>query len=531
MSEPESVQIITLEQAIKLCKSNLPRHTIQKFLREAFKHKENFKTFCEFIFPHAFSRAFEEFQQEVINDFTATGNKAVALPRGHGKSTLIGLGLVAWHTVNQNKKYIVYTSQNHSKSVTFLEPLRAEFRINPMLKFLYPELTVQKVASERGVDRQEMVDIGKTRLHALSFEKNIRGLKSGVTRPDLIILDDIEDDDRVINPDLRLKDEDKLNKQIIPAMASENGEYKFIGTILHHDSLLMKKLNLLGGKIYKAAELINPPVIRDGSIVENGEWSHVLWPQKFPANKLDELYVEMGSRAFESELLNNPIDDAKAIIKRDWLEAAFDTTLSYWDDNKGDLVIGEDFAFADRATSDKSAFVGLLKSAEGYTIKFCITEQGESVLEQLDYIEYLSGSQKAMDNALEENSVRNISSDLDKYTFPRTLFWMAANDPSPEALAKRKELNLTRKETRITVGKLGMVERMATQFQFGRIRLPYKTVEDQRITQRIVSELVTFSRKDGKLVEAGVHSDIGVALGLALERHEMDSFKLGFGFV
>jgi hypothetical protein len=131
------------------------------------------------------------------------------------------------------------------------------------------------------------------------------------------------------------------------------------------------------------------------------------------------------------------------------------------------------------------------------------------------------------DNALEENSIRSMSTELQKYSFPRTLFWTAGSDP-----AKKKEQNKNEfAEQRHTVGKLAMINRLATQFENSRIHIPYKTERDKEIAHMIMDELTTYARADGKLVETGVHGDIPIGLGYALERAEMDRFEFDFGVV
>jgi hypothetical protein len=227
-----------------LCSSDQKK--AKDFLYHYFKVPSHFDQFCYFVLPDAFNKDFAPFHMEVISEFIKDDNSAVACPRNSGKSTLIGLGYVLWMILYKKKQYVVYTSQNHQKSVSFLKPIKSALRNNPVIKFIWGEQYIRSsVDNETGKDSEDCFDVkGEMRIQALSFEKNIRGLKYGVHRPDLIILDDIEDDSRVLNPDLRLKDMNKLNKEMIPALAI-GGNYKFIGTILHLDSLLMKKIHVL----------------------------------------------------------------------------------------------------------------------------------------------------------------------------------------------------------------------------------------------------------------------------------------------
>ena len=491
----------------------------REWIKRELGKEKNFFVFCKFLMPDSFFKEFAEFHKELISDFMKEQNSVVACPRGHAKSTLIGLGWVLWNILYNKKGYIVYMSQNHKKSVQFLEPLTNELKNNPVIKVLWPGLRFVKGKDEfTGRDREDCFDIGTIRLEALSFEKNIRGMKYKSQRPDLIVLDDVEDDMRVINPELRRKDSDKLNKQIIPSLDAEFGVYKMVGTILHNDSLLKKKLRLLDGKVYRACEFN-----KDGGIIADT----ILFPTLFNEGTLLALRKEMGSAAFESEYLNNPVDDSSSLIKREWVIQCFDHNLSFCDNVKFDfLVQGVDFAFSDRVSADKSAFVGVGRNEDGYTIISCFTKKGMSITEQFDYIEYLTGVHGFDDNALEENSIRSMSKELKDYSFPFTLFWTAARDP-----ATKRAYEVEFDEKRHTVGKTDMINRLATQFENKNLVIPYRTEQDKVLAHQIMDECCSFGLSDGKLVEFGVHPDIPIGLGLAIERIEMNSFVAEIGML
>lgn len=505
--------MISVKEVYDIIESpKLTRLQKRKMLYSIFEKPKNFFVFCKVIMPHAFTKKFAKFHMEVINEFMKDGDSAMAAPRGHAKSTLIGLGYLMWLIAYEKEKYIIYTSQNHSKSVQFLEPLTYEIKNNPVFKFIYGVGRLMRVREkETGIDRQDVFDYNYMRIQALSFEKNIRGLKYYNVRPTLILLDDIETDERVINPELRVKDADKLNKQIIPSLDTDSGRVKMIGTILHHDSQLVQKIRNLDGKIYKAI----------------GEDGALLWGDMFTQEKLDSIKHRIGGAAFASEYMNSPVDDTFALIKREWMIACCDETRTYGQMDKYEKKIqGVDFAFSDRITADKSAYVTIGCRGDGYDVVDVMTRKGMSITEQFDYIEYLSGINKVYDNALEENSIRSMSKELKKYKFPFTLFWTAASD-SPY----KQQLDPDFDNKRYTVGKTAMINRLATQFENRRIMLPYKTDRDKATTNQLIDECSTYALQDGKLVEIGVHGDIPIALGYAIERAEMERNEFEFGML
>ncbi len=453
-------------------------------------------------------------------------NVAVAAPRGHGKSTLIGQGLVIWEIVNKKFNYGVYMSQNHEKSIEFLEPIRQEMKNNERLKFIYPFLTIKSLSSDNDKDRQDMFDISGVRIRALSFDKNIRGMKYLNQRPDRIWLDDIETDERVTNPELRRKDKDKLNKQIIPSLDIVNGRVKYVGTLLHHNSLLTNKLSLWNGKTYRACELTE-----EGDIVEDT----ILWPEVFTKERLMKKKHDIGTPSFQSEYLNQPVDDKSSLIKRKWVRSCFDETYSYEDDEKYDFKVqGVDFAFADRASADESAF--LIIGKNNNTIDLCgfVTRQGMSPLEQFDLIKYLTGINNVDDNALEENSIGNMKKHIGKYEFPYTLFYTGSHD---KAAGIHPDIDFDNK--RYALGKIEMIKRLGAIFErnFESVRLgegftfriPYRTEKDKELAHKLLDETCSWALSDGKLVEIGPHPDAPIALCMAFERLNLERFEFMCG--
>jgi len=471
---------------------------LRNTLRYIFSFSENIPLFGHFFFPDFITHDFAQFHHEILEIMNSPTSDAVAAPRGHGKSTLVGLIYLIWTIVNKKEKYIVYVSANHSKTVQFLDPIRAELKNNKLLQWCY-HIGMSNVKDEEGKDREDCYDILGVRVEAVSFEKNLRGFKYRASRPTLIIGDDIETDERVINPDIRLKDEHKLNKIIIPSLDPAIGRFKMIGTILHWDCLLVKKIRTYRGKIYKACDI---------------DLNDILWSELFTKEILQKRKEEIGSVAFASEFLNNPVESGYSIIKGDWIRGCFDENKSYNMDSQGDSkYLGCDFAFGDRVVNDKSAFVSVVSSNDTFIIHAIETLKGRSITEQFEIIQGLHNKNKYTEVVMEENSIKSMSKELYRYTFPYYLIWTGATDSA----AKIKG-DIQFEDKRHTVGKKAMILRLATLIENKKIVIPYRTDDDKRISNQLYEELTTFALNDGKLVEVGIHADIPIALAMAMER-------------
>ena len=490
-----------LDKILEANKDNLDLLRLQ--LYEIFSDKCNITLFSKFFFSEVIQNNVPDFHKEWYVDYFSNLNSALAAPRGSAKSTIYGLVCLVYDIVYKLEDYIIYISKNHASTIKFLEPIKTALKDNHLLKWIYGDLTMSKEKNEQGKDREDIFDVNGIRIEAVSFEKNPRGFKYGSKRPTKIILDDIEDDERVLNPVLRQKDENKLNRVIIPAKDIVKGRIKFIGTILHINSLLNKKLKEWDGKTYQS--------ILDWNTKE------VLWPERFSFERLMQEKSLIGSIAFMQEYQNDPSDNETSIIKREWLDMCKRPDLSYEDilkDNFDKKVMGADFAFSDRVTADKSAFVGVGVKGDYKYLLLCDTKKGWSITEQMNYIRFeLQPKFNFNKIGLEENSIKSMSKDLSQYNLPVKLFWTGNKDQADFNKSKDYQ-NINKTET---VGKINMIQRMATDFENARIVIPYKTENDKLIYAQLEAELITFALQDGKLVEGGVHSDIGIALGYALE--------------
>lgn len=495
---------ITLREIQKALKKHKTEPEKAKALiRYWFSFSDNLDVFSKFCFPEHIKGKIPLFHNDFYEMLLRSGSDAWAAPRGSGKSTVVGLIFISWSVVNKIEKYIVYISQNHAKTVQFIEPLRNEFKLNERLRWLYGDLTVNRTRDEYGRDREDCIDINGCRVEAVSFEKNLRGFKYGNMRPTLIIGDDIESDDRVINPTLRDKDRHKLNKVIIPSL-DINGRFKMIGTLLHLDSLLYNKIKLWRGQIYKA--------ITDDGLP--------LWEERFTLDKLQEIKDNIGSVAFEQEYMNNPVDNETSTIKREWIVNSFDSQCPYIYDDMDELYLGVDFAFSDRITADNSAFldVGIKRDRYGNEKKYILNmvwKKGMSILEQFDYLKQLHVANRYNTIALEENSIKSVSAEIKSLSLPIKMFWTGSRDAMT-----------SKNNTSKSYSKENAIERLAVEFENGMWVIPYRTDIEKQNAEKLLSELTSWAKQDGKIIEVGQHPDMPI--GMLLINEALNKPKYGF---
>jgi len=164
---------------------------------------------------------------------------AIAAPRGEAKSTLVSQLFVLWCLVTARKRYPVIVMDSIDQAYPMLEAIKAELEFNPRLAMDFPEACGQGRVWQAGT----IVTANNAKVQVAGSGKKLRGLRHGPYRPDLAVLDDIENDEQVRNPDQRDKLQSWVSKTILPlGGAGAKFDVVYIGTILHYDSVLSRTL-------------------------------------------------------------------------------------------------------------------------------------------------------------------------------------------------------------------------------------------------------------------------------------------------
>ena len=206
----------------------------------------DFEFFVGTYFPHyvrsphksALHRyLFERLPAIVTSEHSETD--AIAAPRGEAKSTLVSQLFVIWCLVTGRKRYPVIVMDSIDQAYPMLEAIKAELEFNPRLGMDYPEATGQGRVWQAGT----IVTANNAKVQVAGSGKKLRGLRHGPYRPDLAVLDDIENDEQVRNPEQRDKLQSWLTKTVLPlGGAGAKFDVVYIGTILHYDSVLSRTL-------------------------------------------------------------------------------------------------------------------------------------------------------------------------------------------------------------------------------------------------------------------------------------------------
>ena len=280
---------------------------------------------CSKIYlPHYFSKPSAAFHHDLgelldirpdVDKHQVVTPVGVAAPRGFAKTTITSFGYVIHQMLFKKRHFIIVGSDTKDLAADLTGYILLEFMENERIRQDFGWL----LSADPALNDFEANGV---RLLARGSGQRVRGLKHKQHRPDLVILDDLENDKNVRNPrlvDAKLK---WINEAVYPAI-DPGGSLFIIGTILARRSALAQIVHAKEPpystwkrRIYKAFQ-------DDGTS---------LWPDLYPVPILMKQKEMMGSLAFNKEKQNEPVDEEGA-FREQWIvaytpEQIADQTLS-----------------------------------------------------------------------------------------------------------------------------------------------------------------------------------------------------------
>jgi hypothetical protein len=291
---------------------------------------------------------------------------AVAAPRGSAKSTVLTLLFPLHAIVFKRKHFILICQSTYDKAARSLENIKKEFRDNSKLN----EYGIKIVKDSEGDSIFKHSDGMEVRVLCKGAEQlgKVRGEKFGAWRPDLILVDDLEDDELVRNPDRRAMLKETFDEALIPAGDKHTMDVIVIGTILHDDALMARLVSPTEYGEYR--KLLYKALGDDGVS---------LWPQKWSVEELKKIEADKPA-VFAKEYQNDPshgdMNDIKASDFRKWKIIENDYVLYGAEGEiiaRGELrtcraAIACDLAWEEKRESDSTAIVPGFLTPESYLL-------------------------------------------------------------------------------------------------------------------------------------------------------------------
>ena len=200
------------------------------------------------LFPERFTLPFaENIHGKIFDLIDSPSNKvAIAAPRGWGKTSIVALALMARWILFRHTGFICYINKSHDAASLQTENLRRELVTNRIIKAFFGDF------KSRDVNQAEFDEVFSkkawvaydTLVWPRGAGQQVRGVLFKNDRPGLIVIDDLEDAEKIENEEIRKGWYQWLYADVIKAVPRLHKNWKivYIDTLKHEDSVLQKLL-------------------------------------------------------------------------------------------------------------------------------------------------------------------------------------------------------------------------------------------------------------------------------------------------
>ena len=414
----------------------------------------------------------------------------IIAPRDHSKSTTLrvkALHMMLFERWRSKPMTIWLFSANKDLAANRLEEIREDLKRHPDLSRL--------IDTKRGGKWELRLNNGSW-LKATSVGSAIRG-----EHPAAIILDDVLDDTGDMSSDVV---QHWFRKKLTP-MLSPGTSIFCVGTPMSMNDL------------YHTEMLENDAWVswRSGAILNWDEWRtdsdnvepKVLWPERRSFNFLLEQKKAMGDLAFSQEYLCLVVDDDSSVYPPTLTRKNMDMDLLFEHEclHDGRYVVGFDPSHG--IGQDFSVMVVMRKDDDGNLVLVNIWRRNDfSPVKQIDQM-------------IEYN---------EKYDKPTFAIESAGFQNLYESIIQQKKATLDLKMSKVSnrTLKQGLLTRLRTWFEQGRIIIPFGDDATRKEVNALLHELENHAWSNGLIVDKSKHNDIVMALA-----HAADQFKASIGSI
>ena len=297
--------------------------------------------FAKAYFPDYFSSPVPQFHKEMYeimrNMFESESGKkmVMAAPRGHSKSTLWSFAFPLWCILYQKKRYIIMLSVSSSLAIDFLTNIKLELLNNQAILEDFGRLQGQTWREDKIITKTDIV------VSAKGSGMAVRGARYKHIRPDLLILDDIQDKKAMDSQEQRRQLTEWYARDVKP-LGDFGTDIVIVGNVIHYADLLSDILERPGYQSSKYQAIISwsdSPLWDDWKKIyvnkanknaaedakaffeehreEMMEGVETIWPERKTYYDYMVDITDDGLAPFLAELQNDPIDPAQAWITPD----------------------------------------------------------------------------------------------------------------------------------------------------------------------------------------------------------------------
>lgn len=273
------------------------------------KVRANFAAFVAYYFPHYCqdrttgkpikpAKFHIQAAKEILNN---NNIKAVyQWARGHAKSTYMDIIIPMWLMCQEKRtiNVMVLVGKSEDNACTLLGDLQAELQYNK-------RYIADFGAKYNAGDWQEgqFVTFDGVACFALGRGQSPRGLRYRNSRPDYVVIDDLDDEEMCRN-EKRVHDcTNWVKEALFGVFGASGGRFIMVGNLIAKKSVL--------------SEIINTKGVVTSKINIRNNKNEPSWAEFWTNERITEVEQFMGYRSFQKEYMNNPLTEGAVFQQKD----------------------------------------------------------------------------------------------------------------------------------------------------------------------------------------------------------------------
>ena len=326
---------------------SLVRETAVEKEQRIRRLQKDYAAFCEYYFPH-FLQQRDKVTGEVVrivhnapfhnaaaNKVKNTPNlKAVfKWPRGHAKSTHMDIFTPLWLMFQPKRliDFMVVVGKSEDSANRLLGDIQAELQYNKRIIADYG-----KQMSMGDWTEGEFTTKDGVHFLACGRGQSPRGLRKRESRPDYIVIDDLDDDELCRNPRRVREMTDWVKEALFGALDVGRGRFIMVGNLISKTSVLADICKTKGVHVSEVKAVDNE--------------GNPTWREKWTKEEARTYAEFVGYRAWNKEMMHNPIIEG-TVFRQEWIKYAKRPAWRDFDE----LVLYIDPSWKSKKTNDTKA--------------------------------------------------------------------------------------------------------------------------------------------------------------------------------
>lgn len=360
------------DEWLLLCKRIKSKTAADRPTRETSKQKRariekllcNFNDFCKYYFKEYCKSDFAWFHLEAEKKITADKKVFAVLewPREHAKSVFADILLPMWLKAKEQLTGLILVSANQDKAAGLLSDLQAQLEYNELYAHDFGEQVGYGSWTENHFVTKDGVGFW-----AFGRGQSPRGARQAALRPNMAIVDDIDDKGLVKNQTRVLETVDWIKEDLLGSLSIEGGRLLLVGNRIHKQSTLAHIVGDIeqGDKKNEGITHIKVFAFERGKdhrkAMPGEKGAKPAWHERHKASDLIDRMSKQGHRAAMREYFHEHHEEG-LIFKEDWIiwqnmPKKFDSLAVYCDPS-----------FKDTAKADYKAIVTVGRIKEKYYV-------------------------------------------------------------------------------------------------------------------------------------------------------------------